>query len=78
MSKTAREEYLAEEQRTDGVYRVAVWAIDWAEAQHICDDNGWELKGKVEFTIPATDDFGKEQAESLIADLNASNTRGKQ
>jgi hypothetical protein len=51
-------------------YGVDFDAPSWAEAERVCEENGWSLRGELKFIVPWSESFGKEQADEMIAALN--------
>ena len=59
------------ELRPDGYeYAVEFEAADWAEAEKVCNENGWNLDGELVASIEATDEFGMKEADQLIEALS--------
>lgn len=70
--------FLATEFRPDGEYAVHIDASNWAEADRICAESGWRLDGEIGAIIPASDTFGRTEADQILADLETSNRTVKQ
>ena len=64
--------YLATRFEMDGEYGETVFAPSWEAAEKVCNANDWRLDGEVGAVIPASDNFGEEEAQAMVDALNES------
>lgn len=62
--------FLATEIKADGEYSVDFDAPDWPAAERYCEQNSYTLLGEAGAQIPASETFGRNEADMLIAHLN--------